>query len=171
MVALYLERQECPLSDVCGFLRTQLRKGFVPNLPGCKGSVQQRMHWAKFTLDVTPWNLIEFSQRPAIPTRHPQVCFRESVMMYSALAKLHLTSGKSSREADKCSLVCVCTLVQSLRANRRPPGLDCGLGGFADLPLSQEINDFKPCSRIQNIHNTDMKYHHKLIPTDYSSCL
>lgn len=44
-------------------------------------------------------------------------------------------------------------------------------GGFADLPLSQEINDFKPCSRFQNIHNTDMKYQHKLIETDCSSCL
>lgn len=93
------------------------------------------------------------------------------MLMYSALAKLLLTSDKPSREADKFSLVCVCTSVLSLRTNRRPLILDCGLGGFADLPLSQEINDFKPCSRIQNIHNSDMKYQHKLIPTDCSSCL
>ena len=86
--------------------------------------------------------------------------------MYSALAKLLLTSDKSSREADKFRLLCMCASVLSLRTNRRPLILDCGLGRFADLPLSQEINDFKPCSRIQNIHNTDMKYRHKLIPTD-----
>ena len=91
--------------------------------------------------------------------------------MYSALAKLHPTSDKSSREADKFILVCVSTSVLSLRANRRPLVSDCGLVGFADLPVSQQINDFKPCSRIQNFHNTDMKYQHKLIPTDCSSCL
>lgn len=91
--------------------------------------------------------------------------------MYSALAKLLLTSDRSSEEAAKPSLVCMCTSELSLTANRRPLILDYGLEGFADLPLSQEISDFKPCCRIQNIHDTDIRYQHKLIPTDCSSCL
>lgn len=67
------------------------------------------MHQAKFTLDVTPWKLIEFSPRPAVPAKY--LChrsfFRETVLIYSALAKLHLTSDKSSRKADKFSVDCV----------------------------------------------------------------
>lgn len=101
----------------------------------------------------------------------PQVFFRETMPMYSALAKLLLTSDRSSEEAAKPSLACMCTSELSLTANRRPLILDYGLEGFADLPLSQEISDFKPCCRIQNIRDTDIRYQHKLIPTDCSSCL
>lgn len=94
--------------------------------------------------------------------------FRETMPMSSTLAKLLLTHDKSSEEADES----MCASKLSFRANRKPLILDYGVGGFADSPLSEEISDFKPCSRIQNIHDTDRKcQQRKLIPTDCSSCL
>lgn len=63
------------------------------------------------------------------------------MLMYSALTKLLPNSDKFCREADKFSLVSMCTSVLPIRTNRRALVLDCGLGRFADLPLSQEIDD------------------------------
>lgn len=147
-----------------GFCGHHWEKVLSQPLTRVKSISWQMMRWAKFTLNTTLWKLVEFRQGPVMPVK-PPCCrsFLERLCWCTLLSQSYLRLVTNLlREADKLNSVYVCASVPPLRTNR-PPISNCGLRGFADLPLSQEVNDFKPCSRIQNIHNTDMKYQHKLI--------
>lgn len=139
-------------------------------LPECRGSVSKGCSWpgSPMMCDTLEADGIE----SVIPVKH--LCYRSFIkrlcwwILLSQSYFWLVANPLESWQVQHSELVPFSAITYQ---NRRLVFLDCRLGGFADLPLSQEISDFKPSSRFQNIHNTDMKYQHKLIEADCSSCL
>lgn len=155
---------------LCGFLWTPQRTGFVPNSSqSAEGQLAEDAHG-----QVHPWcdTMEADGIESAVPVKH--LCHRsffKRLSWWILLSQSYFWLVTNPLGKLTSSAQWICAFSDITYQNRRPLILDCGLGGFADLPLSQEINDFKPCSRFQNTRNTDMKYKHKLIETDCSSCL
>lgn len=90
MVMLYLEWQQCTISDVCGFLWTPQRTRFVPDsYQSAKGQLAKDAAG-----QVHPW--CDTREADRIESVMPQVFHQKSLLMDSPLPKLLLTSGKSS---------------------------------------------------------------------------
>lgn len=132
-------------------------------------SVQQMMLWGKFTLNVTPWKLLEFSQR--LRRTYATGLSSDGLCWCTLLWQSYFQLVTNLLGELANSTYCAHALQH--HHSEQTGDLSFQAVDWEDLQicLSQEISDFKPCSRIQNIQGTDMKYRHKLIPTDCSSCL